>query len=84
MWENGNLSEKRKIQKMVFPDGIEYDRKNDEYRTFRVNSIFSYIPLIADEVEHKKTGSFRRKSKKSGSVQEMIALSNQIEGVSSS
>jgi site-specific DNA recombinase len=68
MWANGNLAEKRKIQKMVFPDGIEYDRKNDEYRTFRVNSFFSYIPLIADELEHKKTGKFRKKSKNSGSV----------------
>ena len=47
MWTNGNLAEKRKIQKMVFPDGIEYDRKNNEYRTFRVNSFFSYIPLIS-------------------------------------
>ena len=27
MWEKGNLEEKRKVQKMVFPEGIEYDRK---------------------------------------------------------
>ena len=68
MWENGNLAEKRKIQKMVFPDGIEYDRENDEYRTFRVNSFFSYIPVISKELGYKKTGKFRVKTKNSGSV----------------
>ena len=70
MWENGNLAEKRKIQKMVFPDGIEYDRENDEYRTFRVNSFFSYIPVISKELGYKKTGKFRVKTKNSGSVLE--------------
>ena len=76
MWTNGNLAEKRKIQKMVFPDGIEYDRKNDEYRTFRVNSFFSYIPVISDDLGHKKTGNFRKKTKRSGSVLEAGQKSN--------
>ena len=58
------------LQKMVFPDGIEYDRKNDEYRTFRVNSFFSYILIISEDLEHKKTGFSRNKSRKSGSVPE--------------
>ncbi len=68
MWAKGNLAEKRKIQKMVFPNGIEYDHKNDEYRTFRVNSFFSYIPAVSKELGHKKTGKFRVKTKNSGSV----------------
>jgi len=61
LWRNGILAEKRKIQKMVFPDGIEYDHKNDEYRTFRVNSFFFYTPVISKELGHKKTGKFRKK-----------------------
>ena len=77
MWGNGNLLEKRKIQKMVFPDGIEYDRKNDEYRTFRVNQFFSYIPTIVKDLEHKKTGKFQDKLKNSGSVRmERLELSH--------
>ena len=63
---------------MVFPDGIEYDRKNDEYRTFRVNQFFSYIPTIVKDLEHKKTGSFRKKSKKSGLVPEAGQSSNNL------
>ena len=55
---------------MVFPDGIEYDHKNDEYRTFRVNTFFSYIPVISKELGHKKTGKFRKKTKNSGLVPE--------------
>ena len=70
MWAKGNLAEKRKLQKMVFPDGIEYDHKNDEYRTFRVNSFFSYIPAVSKELGHKKTGNFRVKTKNSGLVPE--------------
>ena len=68
LWRNGILAEKRKIQKMVFPDGIEYDHKNDEYRTFRVNSFFFYTPVISKELGHKKTGKFRKKTKNSGLV----------------
>ena len=60
----------------MFPDGIEYDRKNDEYRTFRVNQFFSYIPTIVKDLEHKKTGSFRKKSKKSGLVPEVGQITN--------
>jgi len=35
MWVSGDLEQKRKLQRMVFPEGIEYDHKNDIYRTFR-------------------------------------------------
>ena len=41
MWAKGNLAEKRKIQKMVFPDGIEYDHKITctSERVFSANAI---------------------------------------------
>jgi site-specific DNA recombinase len=70
LWTNGNLNEKRKIQKMIFPEGIEYDRITDQYRTLRVNSFFSYIPVITRDVDNKKTGKFRVKTKNSGLVLE--------------
>ena len=70
LWAKGNLNEKRKIQKMIFPEGIEYDRKTDKYRTLRVNSFFSYIPVITKDVDNKKTGKFRVKTKNSGLVPE--------------
>ena len=53
---------------MIFPEGIEYDRKIDQYRTLRVNSFFSYIPVITRDIDNKKTGNFRGKTKNSGLV----------------
>ena len=76
LWTNGNLNEKRKIQKMIFPEGIEYDRKTDQYRTLRVNSFFSYIPVITRDVDNKKTGKFRVKTKNSGLVLVTLLKSN--------
>jgi transposase len=42
--------------------------KNDEHPTFRVNSFFSCTPVKSTDLEHKKTGNFRKKTKNSGSV----------------
>ena len=56
LWDSGDLEVKRSIQKMVFPDGILYDFKNDDYRTTRINSIFSVIPSLSAKNKHKKTG----------------------------
>ena len=39
-WQLGSLEEKRKLQKMVFPEGIVVDTKNRRYLTSKVNSLF--------------------------------------------
>jgi site-specific DNA recombinase len=70
IWSSGDLTDKRKIQNMVFPEGILYDTKKDDYRTIRVNSLFSYIPELAMDLEQKKTGTSHSKMKNSGSVPE--------------
>ena len=57
LWVSGNLEEKRRIQKLVFPEGILYNREKDTYRTFRVNTIFKLIPMIADEIRKKENGT---------------------------
>ena len=57
LWSSGDLEVKRGIQNMVFPEGILYDFKNGSYRTTRVNSIFSVIPLMSDKKEDIKKGN---------------------------
>ena len=57
LWVSGNLKEKRRIQRMVFPEGILYNREKDTYRTFRVNTIFKVIPMIAEEIRGKENGT---------------------------
>lgn len=57
LWESGDLEEKRRIQNMVFPCGIVYDFKNGIYRTDRVNSLFSFIPMFTRVSEGNKKGT---------------------------
>jgi hypothetical protein len=44
LWSNGGLPQKKKIQDLVFPSGIGYDKSNNRVQTKRVNSIFKLIP----------------------------------------
>jgi hypothetical protein len=42
----------------LFPEGIFYNRKNDDYRTTRINLLFSTIPYLTRLVERFKKGDF--------------------------
>ena len=57
-WKNANFSRKQRIQNLVFPEGIFYDRKKDDYRTSRINFLFSAIPYLTGLVEGYKNGDF--------------------------
>ena len=55
-WVSNGFDNKTKIQKLVFLEGIAYDRQKNEFRTFRVNTIFSLIADVARVSEQKKIG----------------------------
>ena len=57
LWVCGDLEEKRRIQNMVFPEGIRYNHEKHSYRTTRVNTLFSVIPLIAKETAKNANGT---------------------------
>ena len=48
--------EKQKIQFLLFPEGIRYNRENDGCRTFKLNTMFAQIALQKQVLEHKKSG----------------------------
>jgi site-specific DNA recombinase len=50
------LSRKQKIQKMIFPAGIAYDKKNDQCRTSKINWVFLWIARQQQDFADKKTG----------------------------
>ncbi len=54
MWSKGDISQKRRLQKIVFPEGLSYSKKNSHYRTPRVNSVFS-VSNSFRESYNKKT-----------------------------
>ncbi len=47
MWASGDIENKKRIQKMLFPEGLVYDFKKGEYRTLRVNVFFQRISAMA-------------------------------------
>jgi site-specific DNA recombinase len=56
IWACGDYHQKQQLQFLVFPDGILYNRKKDECRTERVNSVFSYISQLAWVLGKEKSG----------------------------
>lgn len=57
LWASGGLKNKMKVQQVVFPDGIGYDRENECYRTTRVNSIFAQIAQLTRVSGGNKKGN---------------------------
>ncbi len=47
----------KKLQYLIFPDGVSYNRKNDSLRTFRVNQIFLAMVYLASTSEKDKPES---------------------------
>ena len=43
LWQQSDYTNKQKLQNLVFPDGMTYDRKNDLCRSISVNPVFEYV-----------------------------------------
>jgi site-specific DNA recombinase len=53
---SSDYDNKTKLQKLIFPYGIAYDRQKNEFRTPRVNTIFELIAGLTS-VSSKKNRS---------------------------
>ena len=56
-WDLGGYAEKQKLQFSVFPEGILYNRKNDECRTPRVNEVFRQMAGLVRVLGEKENGN---------------------------
>ncbi len=56
IWTSGNYQLKQKVQYLMFPDGILYDKKDGDYLTQRVNTVFSWMSSVAKVLEKNKSG----------------------------
>ncbi|TPN86330.1 recombinase family protein [Aquimarina algicola] len=61
VWKLQDIELKKLVQNLVFPEGILFDFKNDEFRTPRVNEFFKIIPSISDTLSRKKNRSNQMK-----------------------
>jgi site-specific DNA recombinase len=55
-WDSGDIRIKQKLQRLVFPEGIKYDKQNDQVQTIRVNSLFSPIQELTEVLSKNKNG----------------------------
>ena len=54
IWKLGTYAVKEKLQYLLFPEGIRYDRKNHVFRTGKINSIFNEIAWLSDALKNEK------------------------------
>ena len=56
IWVDGDLKQRQKLQHLVFPSVLGYDKSNDQVRTPKVNAIFGSIPILSKEISNIKKG----------------------------
>ncbi len=57
VWSSGEIGFKEKLQKLIFPKGIVYDRKIGAFRTPEVNSVFALIASLSGFSDRAKKTS---------------------------
>ena len=55
-WASGDLDHKRKLQELLFPGGILFDKHVDNYRTPSVNSILTLTRSLSNSISENKNG----------------------------
>lgn len=53
-WTNGNFRDRQKIQNLVYPEGIYYDKDSEAYRTDSVNSALDVFRKFSESCERVK------------------------------
>ena len=67
-WVDGSYDTKKAIQKLVFPDGVYFQKENREYLTERVNELFNLTILLSSDKNRNKKGLNSNKTEKSSLV----------------
>ena len=65
LWASSDFADKRQLQKLVFPEGILYNKSEDRVQTPRVNSLFLPIPMLTRVSGDNKNGFLNKESQES-------------------
>ncbi len=57
LWDSSDYTHKQKLQFLVFPEGVAYNREKDECRTIAVNAVFHYIAQLQTIFTQNNTGN---------------------------
>lgn len=55
-WHSSDYITKQSIQRLIFPEGISYNRKTDKCRTTRINFVFLYVAYLQQVMGKKERG----------------------------
>jgi len=55
-WACADYRTKQRLQFMLFPEGICYNRETDKCRTTRINSVFLYLAYLKQLILQKESG----------------------------
>ena len=67
-WVSAEYEKKQRLQSMVFPEGILYNKQKGVVRTPKVNFIFNEIPLLVSHLAEKEKGDSSKNRLKSNYV----------------
>ena len=62
MWLSSDYDDKQRLQYLIFPNGIRYDKKNKVVRTPKINSVFVCVAAAARVVKENKKGYLEKNS----------------------
>ena len=57
LWGNGDFYFRQKLQKLVYPEGIFFDKKKGEYRTENENEVFKIFRRLLSDYKEEATSS---------------------------
>lgn len=61
LWDSNELQGQLELQNLMFPKGISYDRKIDDYRTIETNFIAELTHSFSVRLKEKKSGQTNKK-----------------------
>lgn len=56
VWASSDYGRKEKLQKLIFPEGIFYNRENGSFRTTKMNAVFCLIASLSSNKGQKEKG----------------------------
>ena len=56
-WQRGDYVFRQKLQKIMFPEGVSFDKNTGDYRTMEVNVVADVIRAITRDCRERQTKS---------------------------
>lgn len=68
MWDNVELGDKQRLQNLIFPQGIIYNKENSHIEPLSINHFFNVNSCNIYDCDEKEKGFLSQKTKKSSYV----------------